>query len=686
MRSTSSLEKLVSATRSTARAVELAVRRADQGLGRAPQRADGQPVPVRHPRGPPAARAGLGGPARHATGTVNAPPPPPRRFRLVVPGHRLDPAAGGRAPPAVGAALGVLRNPMIKPATWSRARSPSRPAVYIDVGQPPSQDRSLADVWSALGGELKPSLDVVVDGADRGRRATPARAAGAGRADDRARGPDGAAEVVDGTTASGRDASRRADARRRARAERPRAGRRGRGRRPRRSRGTEASRRRARARAAERRARDRVADRPGGVRVRGIDAADDRPRRARRPAAAADPSLAYLLGRLAIVEARVRAAVERRRRRPRPGRPLPRPVHLGRPGRRAARRGRRRRIGGGGRRRGVDAALARARARGGRRPRPTAHDIRLRRLARAFGLDADRRGAPARRARAGPRSALRAAVRLPPRRRLAAPGERGPRAGAARRRLAGAARPSAAGSGRTARWSPAACCSSRTRDRPFLTRSLRVPDRVAAHLLGDDPPDAALADLLVESRRRRRSATWSCSRARSTPASPSCTCASAAARPGGRWRAAALAPLGPPGPRRSTCAGSAPTTTRATIAAAASREARLRGAGLVAGPVETLSRARRGRGPRVRRVPRARWCSSARRRWDPAWCREAPLCSTRRSRRSRSATSSGSARSTASAPEGFDPAAATLAFRLAPEQIVRAAEAARPARSPRRGR
>jgi hypothetical protein len=27
---------------------------------------------------------------------------------------------------------------------------------------PPSEDRSLADVWSALGGELKPSLDVQV--------------------------------------------------------------------------------------------------------------------------------------------------------------------------------------------------------------------------------------------------------------------------------------------------------------------------------------------------------------------------------------------------------------------------------------------------------------------------------------------------------------------------------------------
>ena len=29
-------------------------------------------------------------------------------------------------------------------------------------------------------------------------------------------------------------------------------------------------------------------------------------------------------------------------------------------------------------------------------------------------------------------------------------------------------------------------------ERPFLSRSLRVPDRVAAHLLGDDTPDAAL--------------------------------------------------------------------------------------------------------------------------------------------------------------------------------------------------
>lgn len=34
--------------------------------------------------------------------------------------------------------------------------------VGITVGLPPPEDRGFADVWSALGGELKPSLDVVV--------------------------------------------------------------------------------------------------------------------------------------------------------------------------------------------------------------------------------------------------------------------------------------------------------------------------------------------------------------------------------------------------------------------------------------------------------------------------------------------------------------------------------------------
>lgn len=34
--------------------------------------------------------------------------------------------------------------------------------VPMTVAQPPPEDRAFADVWSALGGELKPSIDVVV--------------------------------------------------------------------------------------------------------------------------------------------------------------------------------------------------------------------------------------------------------------------------------------------------------------------------------------------------------------------------------------------------------------------------------------------------------------------------------------------------------------------------------------------
>ncbi|HEY5489473.1 MAG TPA: hypothetical protein VIK00_06500, partial [Candidatus Limnocylindrales bacterium] len=37
------------------------------------------------------------------------------------------------------------------------------------------------------------------------------------------------------------------------------------------------------------------------------------------------------------------------------------------------------------------------------------------------------------------------------------------------------------------------------RERPVLTRSLRVPDRVAAHLLGDDALEPAIAELLLDS-------------------------------------------------------------------------------------------------------------------------------------------------------------------------------------------
>jgi hypothetical protein len=55
-----------------------------------------------------------------------------------------------------------IRNAMLKPDELGGTLAEADLPLYIDVAQPPSQDRSLADVWSALGGELKPSLDVVV--------------------------------------------------------------------------------------------------------------------------------------------------------------------------------------------------------------------------------------------------------------------------------------------------------------------------------------------------------------------------------------------------------------------------------------------------------------------------------------------------------------------------------------------
>ncbi len=46
--------------------------------------------------------------------------------------------------------------------------------VSTTIALPPPEDRSFADVWSALGGELKPSLDLVVNAPVDGARAQPA--------------------------------------------------------------------------------------------------------------------------------------------------------------------------------------------------------------------------------------------------------------------------------------------------------------------------------------------------------------------------------------------------------------------------------------------------------------------------------------------------------------------------------
>jgi hypothetical protein len=48
--------------------------------------------------------------------------------------------------------------------------------VPVTIALPPPQDRSFADVWTALGGELKPSLDIVVSAPTDTGRVYPAAA------------------------------------------------------------------------------------------------------------------------------------------------------------------------------------------------------------------------------------------------------------------------------------------------------------------------------------------------------------------------------------------------------------------------------------------------------------------------------------------------------------------------------
>jgi hypothetical protein len=47
------------------------------------------------------------------------------------------------------------------PQTHLRGRLRDK-TVLLNVSLPPGPDRSLSDLWSALGGEMKPSLDVVI--------------------------------------------------------------------------------------------------------------------------------------------------------------------------------------------------------------------------------------------------------------------------------------------------------------------------------------------------------------------------------------------------------------------------------------------------------------------------------------------------------------------------------------------
>jgi hypothetical protein len=211
-------------------------------------------------------------------------------------------------------------------------------------------------------------------------------------------------------------------------------------------------------------------------------------------------------------------------------------------------------------------------------------------------------------------------------------------------------------------------------DRPFLTRPVRVPDRVAAHLLGDDTPDPAVEALAIVPVAHDAAGTNALEgglRAGARLAYVRERIGSAAVTVAAR----ALGRLGPP-PVVVDLGRLSPGDDSREIAAAAIREARLRGTGLVAGPLDVL--AERGAG-----ALRA-WAEApcpvvlhGSRGWDPAWSRTVPflLDADLPSADERRAVWLAALPATASADVGASVAA--LPFRLAPEAVARAAEAGR---------
>jgi hypothetical protein len=217
-------------------------------------------------------------------------------------------------------------------------------------------------------------------------------------------------------------------------------------------------------------------------------------------------------------------------------------------------------------------------------------------------------------------------------------------------------------------------------DRPVLTRSLRVPDRVAAHILGDDAPDPAVEPLLADE----------------PPLAAQGHSPLATALAHGAELAYVREPIGAAAASTSIGALVAlgrpyialdlsrldPAADPASTAVLAVREARLRDAALVCGPIDGLAEHQ----PAAIRVLGEAHCTVVlygSRSWDAAWAANVPLLldapqPTVEERRSFwTAALNGDAGAAAQDASESGAPHATMAYRLTPAQVFRAARAAR---------
>src|SRR5262249_17263291 len=95
----------------------------------------------------------------HGVPTSRQPPPRPSKLSYLVTPRTPRPPDEHRL---LAAALSCfVRHERLPDDVLTGGLSVGMP-VYATIALPPPQDRPLSDVWSALGGELKPSLDLVV--------------------------------------------------------------------------------------------------------------------------------------------------------------------------------------------------------------------------------------------------------------------------------------------------------------------------------------------------------------------------------------------------------------------------------------------------------------------------------------------------------------------------------------------
>src|SRR3981081_3688797 len=214
-------------------------------------------------------------------------------------------------------------------------------------------------------------------------------------------------------------------------------------------------------------------------------------------------------------------------------------------------------------------------------------------------------------------------------------------------------------------------------ERPVLTRPLRVPDRVAAHLLGSDIPDPVVAALAYQCEQStpEQAATlvrWM------QDSQGGGRLAYIRERPGASGAALASSAFAQVG--RPTLALDLERLRNEDdvplVAALSAREARLTGAGIVAGPVEVLI-ARGLASVRAFSEMPALVVLVGARSWDPGWARDVPFICEAPIPDALQRAELWRRNLNGDTPPGLDLAGTMAQFRLTAEQVHRAARAAR---------